>query len=108
MGHGLPRGPAVESTTARRRQAGAFGSAERKRIQIVDYRGSKELTTTNIEDELKKREAQVKVDTFYDQAKARKVESIIKEMLAAKGRPFATRQATRRRTSAAPASSCRS
>ena len=64
--------------------------AERKRIQIVDYRGSKDLTTTNIEDELKKREAQIKLDTFYDAAKARKVESIIKEMLSAKGRPFAT------------------
>jgi outer membrane protein insertion porin family len=67
-----------------------FRVSERKRIQIVDYRGSKELTTTNIEDELKKREAQVKIDTFYDAAKARRVESIIKEMLADKGRPFAT------------------
>jgi outer membrane protein insertion porin family len=67
-----------------------FVVAERKRIQIVDFRGSKELTTSNIEDELKKREAQIKIDTFYDAAKARKVESIIKEMLGAKGRPFAT------------------
>jgi len=67
-----------------------FRVSERKRIQIVDYRGSKDLTTSNIEDELKKREAQVKIDTFYDPAKARRVESIIKEMLAQKGRPFAT------------------
>ena len=68
----------------------SFVVTERRRIQIVDYRGSKELTTSTIEDELKKRDAQVKIDTFYDPAKARKVESIIKEMLAAKGRPFAT------------------
>ena len=54
-----------------------FRVAERKRIQIVDYRGSKELTATSIEDELKKREAQVRIDTFYDVAKARRVESII-------------------------------
>ncbi|MGE5127451.1 MAG: outer membrane protein assembly factor BamA [Betaproteobacteria bacterium] len=67
-----------------------FVVTERKRIQIVDYRGAKDLTTSTIEDELKKREAQVKIDTFYDPAKARKVESIIREMLAAKGRPFAT------------------
>ena len=33
---------------------------------------------------------QLRIDTFYDPAKARKVEAIIKEMLAAKGRPFAT------------------
>ena len=65
-----------------------FTVTERKRIQIVDYRGSKELTQSTIDDELKKRSAQVKMDSFYDPAKARKVEAIIKEMLAAKGRPF--------------------
>jgi outer membrane protein insertion porin family len=67
-----------------------FRVNERARIQIVDFRGSKELTTTNIEDELKKRDAQLRIDTFYDPAKARKVEAIIKEMLGEKGRPFAT------------------
>ena len=67
-----------------------FKVAERKRIQIVDYRGSKELTTSTIEDALKKVDAQVKIDTFYDPAKARKVEGILKEMLAQKGRPFGT------------------
>ncbi len=67
-----------------------FKVTERKRIQIVDYRGSKDLTTSNIEDALKEKDAQVKIDTFYDPAKARKVEAIIKEMLAQKGRPFAT------------------
>ena len=56
----------VEAYDAPRRQAVRFVVTERKRIQIVDYRGSKELTNTNIEDELKKREAQIKIDTFYD------------------------------------------
>ncbi len=65
-----------------------FKVTERKRIQIVDYRGSKELTTSTIEDALKEADAQVKIDTFYDPAKARKVEAILKEMLAQKGRPF--------------------
>jgi outer membrane protein insertion porin family len=67
-----------------------FRIVERKRIQIIDYRGSKALTTTNIEDELKKKEAQIKVDSFYDINKAKKVEGIIKQMLEEKGRPFAT------------------
>ena len=67
-----------------------FKVTERKRIQIVDFRGSKDLTTSNIEDALKKADAQIKIDTFYDPAKARKVETIIKEMLAEKGRPFGT------------------
>src|SRR5207247_7023828 len=35
-------------------------------------------------------EATLRVDTFYDVAKARRVEAVIKEMLAEKGRPFAT------------------
>jgi outer membrane protein insertion porin family len=67
-----------------------FRVSERKRIQIVDYRGSKALSTTNIEDELKKRELTLKIDTFYDPAKARRIEEAIKEMLNAKGRPFGT------------------
>jgi outer membrane protein insertion porin family len=67
-----------------------FTIKERKRIQIVDYRGSKALTTSNIEDKLKEKEAGLRLDSFYDPAKARRVESIIKEMLAEKGRPFAT------------------
>jgi outer membrane protein insertion porin family len=67
-----------------------FQVAERKRIQIVDFRGNKSVTNTNIEDELKKKEAVLKIDTFFDPAKARKVEGIIKDMLAEKGHPFAT------------------
>lgn len=65
-----------------------FQVQERKRIQIVDYRGSKELTTSNIEDKLKEKDAAIRIDSFYDPGKARKVEEIIREMLAEKGRPF--------------------
>jgi len=67
-----------------------FRVSERKRVQIVDFRGNKSITTTNIEEELKKREAGLKIDTFFDPAKARRVEAVIKEMLAEKGHPFAT------------------
>ncbi|HEY6546980.1 MAG TPA: POTRA domain-containing protein, partial [Vicinamibacteria bacterium] len=67
-----------------------FRVVERKRIQIIDYRGSKALTTTNIEDGLKEQEEGLKIDTFYDVSKARKVEGIIKKMLSDKGYPFAT------------------
>jgi outer membrane protein insertion porin family len=67
-----------------------FVVSERKRIQIVDFRGSKALTKSTIEDELKKKDAALKIDTFYDLGKARHVEHILKEMLEEKGRPFAT------------------
>jgi outer membrane protein insertion porin family len=65
-----------------------FTVAERKRIQIVDFRGSKELSTSDIEDTLKENDSEIRIDTFYDPAKARRVESIVKAMLMAKGRPF--------------------
>jgi outer membrane protein insertion porin family len=68
----------------------SFVVKERRRVQIVDYRGSKTLTTSNIEDELKKKEAALKIDSFYDPGKARRVEAIIRQMLVDKGRPFAS------------------
>jgi outer membrane protein insertion porin family len=80
----------LEVLEGRAGRVAIFGVSERKRIQIVDYRGSKELTTSNIEDELKKRDAQIRIDTFYDLGRARKVEAIVREMLRARGRPFAT------------------
>ncbi len=80
----------VEAVDGQRGKVVRFKVTERKRIQIVDFRGSKELTTSTIEEALKKADAQVKIDTFYDPAKARKVELIVKEMLAQKGRPFGT------------------
>lgn len=65
-----------------------FQVFERRRVQIVDYRGSKALTTSTIEDELKKKEVALKIDSFYEPAKARKVEEVISGMLKEKGRLF--------------------
>jgi outer membrane protein insertion porin family len=67
-----------------------FRVSERKRVQVVDYRGSKELTTTEIEDALKEKDAALRIDSFFDPAKARRAAEIIEEKLAAEGRPFAT------------------
>jgi outer membrane protein insertion porin family len=67
-----------------------FTVKERPRVLIVDFRGSKALSKSTIEDELKKRESAIRVDSFYDPAKVRRVEEIIKEMLIEKGRPFGT------------------
>jgi outer membrane protein insertion porin family len=66
-----------------------FQVDERKRIQFIDYRGSKAVSSTAIEDELKKREAALRVDSFFDLGRVRRVEAIITQMLAEKGRPFA-------------------
>jgi outer membrane protein insertion porin family len=67
-----------------------FSIVERKRVQVVDYRGSKAVTTSNIDDKLKEKEATIKLDTFLDLGKIRRVEAIIKDMLQEKSRPFGT------------------
>src|SRR4029450_12111083 len=63
---------------------------ERKRVQVVDYRGNRAVSRSAIEGRLKEKDAAVRLDSFYDAARARRVESLIRELLAAKGRPFAT------------------
>lgn len=67
-----------------------FTVSERKRVQIVDFRGSKALTKTAIEDKLKEKEATLRLDSFYDPSKARRAEDVIREMLKEKGRLFGT------------------
>jgi outer membrane protein insertion porin family len=79
-----------ETDTPSGNKAILFTVSERKRVQIVDFRGSKALTKTSIEDKLKEKEASLKLDTFYDPSKARKAEDIIREMLKEKGRLFGT------------------
>ena len=65
-----------------------FTVREQKRIQIIDYTGSKELTKSTIEDKLKEKDATIRVDTFYDLAKIRHVEQVIRDLLDEKGRRF--------------------
>ena len=79
-----------ESDTPSGNKALLFTVSERKRVQIVDFRGSKALTKTSIEDKLKEKEATLKLDTFYDPSKARRAEDVIREMLREKGRLFGT------------------
>jgi outer membrane protein insertion porin family len=67
-----------------------FVVQERRRVQVVDYRGSKALSNSAIEDALKEKEAQIRLDSFYDPAKARKAEGVIRDLLRDKGRPLAT------------------
>ncbi len=79
-----------ESDTASGNKALLFTVSERKRVQIVDFRGSKALTKTSIEDKLKEKEATLRLDSFYDPSKARRAEDVIREMLKEKGRLFGT------------------
>ena len=79
-----------ESDTPSGNKVILFTVSERKRVQVVDFRGSKALTKTSIEDKLKEKEATLRLDSFFDPSKARVVEDVIREMLKEKGRLFGT------------------
>jgi outer membrane protein insertion porin family len=79
-----------EADTANGNKIILWTVSERKRVQVVDFRGSKALTKTSIEDKLKEKEATLKLDTFYDPSKARHAEDVIRDMLKEKGLLFGT------------------
>jgi outer membrane protein insertion porin family len=69
-----------------------FVVQERRRVQVVDFRGSKALGNSAIEERLKQQDAAVRIDSFSDVGRMRRAERVIREMLAEKGRHFATVQ----------------
>jgi outer membrane protein insertion porin family len=67
-----------------------FRVAERSRVRIVDFRGSKQLSDSTIADRLKQEEAALTVDHFFDRERAKRAEGIVKRMLGEKGYLFAS------------------
>lgn len=76
----------LDVTDGERGKIVTFVVDERPRIRMVEFRGSKELKSDDIEEKLVEEEADIPVDSFYDPAKLVKVEKIIREMLVDKGR----------------------
>ena len=58
---------------------------ERQRIKIVDYVGTKKLEQTKIDEKLKEKGMQVRLDSFIDPGLVRRIEGVVREMLAEKG-----------------------
>jgi outer membrane protein insertion porin family len=58
---------------------------ERQRIKIVDYVGTKKLEQTKIDEKLKEDGLQVRLDAFIDPGLVRRIEGVIRGMLAEKG-----------------------
>ena len=58
---------------------------ERQRIKIVEYVGTKKLEQTKIDEKLKEKGMQVRLDSFIDPGLIRRIEGVIREMLAEKG-----------------------
>jgi len=62
-----------------------FNMEERQRVKIVEYVGTKKLEATKIDEKLKEKGSQIRLDSFIDPALVRRVEGTIREMLAEKG-----------------------
>jgi outer membrane protein insertion porin family len=66
-----------------------YNMEERQRIKIVDYIGSDKIDQGTIEEELKKRGINLRIDSFIDPGLVRRVAGVVREVYAAKGYQFA-------------------
>ena len=60
---------------------------ERQRMKIVTYKGSKHLEQSKLEDKLRELDLMVRIDTFVDQTRIKRIRTTIAEMLAELGFP---------------------
>src|SRR5262245_9899964 len=66
-----------------------FHMEERPRIKVVNYQGSKKVEVTKIEEALKERAIEVRLDSFVDTATIRRVKGVISELYSEKGYTYA-------------------
>ena len=62
---------------------------ERQKIKIVDYVGSKKVEQSKIEEELKKKELLLRLDSFIDPGTVKRVAGVVRTMYAEKGYQYA-------------------
>ena len=62
---------------------------ERQRVKIVDYVGSKQIETSKIDEELKKQNMRIALDSFIDQGLIRRVAGVVRNLYAEKGYEYA-------------------
>jgi outer membrane protein insertion porin family len=77
-----------------------FHVVERPIIRRIEYKGEKSITESDILDAYKKEHVDLTVESQFDPTKIKRAEVVIKELLAAHGRQFATVKATYERISA--------
>ena len=58
---------------------------ERQRIKIITYEGSKAVERSKIEEELKNRSIELRSDGFLDDSTLRRVEGVVRDLMAEKG-----------------------
>jgi outer membrane protein insertion porin family len=62
-----------------------YDMEERERVKIVSYEGSKKIERTKIDEKLKELGIQLRLDSFLDPGTVRRVEGVLREMMAEKG-----------------------
>ncbi len=62
-----------------------YNMEERERVKNVTYEGSKNIDRTKITEQLKEKGIELRLDSFLDQNTIRRVESVLREMMAEKG-----------------------
>ncbi len=62
-----------------------FRLEERQRVKIVEYVGSDKIESTKVDEKLREINNVIRLDSFIDPAQIRRVESVVREMLAEKG-----------------------
>lgn len=58
---------------------------ERERVKLVEYTGSKVIDRTKIDEQLSDRGITVRLDSFLDESVIRRVEGVLRQMMAEKG-----------------------
>jgi outer membrane protein insertion porin family len=66
-----------------------YNMEERQRVKIVDYIGSDKVDQSKIEEELRDKGIQIRLDSFIDPGLIRRVAGIVRELYASKGYMFA-------------------
>ena len=62
-----------------------YNLEERRRVKIVDYTGSKKVDQTKIEEAMKENQLSIRLDSFIDPGVIRRVEGLIRGLLAEDG-----------------------
>ena len=77
----------------------AYNMEERERVKIVNYEGTKEIDRAKIDEQLRLRNIELRLDSFLDQDLIRRVETVLREMMAEKG--FTNAEVSHTRTAVA-------
>jgi outer membrane protein insertion porin family len=67
---------------------------ERPRVKIVDYTGSSKIERTKVDEKMKEAGVSLRLDSFLDQGAVRRVEGILRGLMAEKGHQFAEVRST--------------